>query len=121
MLFDLDTQREITHMPHEEDYRRWRQNLSDDDHTAIREALHVYIDDKEYFCASFIPGPDWTDTPYQPIYTACGDNWDQAKLFFGQLVWEAVQQHDANWSCKRFDYNRDRIMGLTYFRIHLPM
>jgi len=120
MLFDMDGN-EMNYMPHQNDYDRWRANLSDADYRAIIDELHLKFDKAAQAEApvwsSYIPGNDWEGTIYQPIYHACGDNYDVAKLFFGLLVWEAAQSHEHDWVFIREDKGTDdKPFGLTYFR-----
>jgi hypothetical protein len=107
MLFDLDGN-EITHMVYKEDYDRWRGNLADSDYRRIIEEIHHYMDGCDYFKSSHIPGYDWTGTPYEPIYYAVREHWDNARKFFGLLVWEAVQEHEAEWVLRPKDHDADQ-------------
>jgi len=120
VLFDMN-ENEITHLPHQEDYDRWRANLSNADYQGIIDELHLIFEkagqEDKPVRASYIPGKNWEGTVYQPIYHACGDNFDIAKLFFGLLVWEAAQSHDKKWVFIREDKGTDdKPFGLTYFR-----
>lgn len=125
MLFDIDGNEQFD-IPHRKDYDRWRRNLSDEDHEIIMNELHAVMDEaiekgdaqgeNGIFNSSYIPGEDWTDTPYEPIYYACRENYEQAKLFYGLLVWEAVMEHSVDWFFMRQEVDDDRILGLTYIR-----
>jgi len=119
MLFNIDGKR-MTHMPHKDDYDRWRANLSDAHYQAIIDELLRIFDkadeDDKVVRASYIPGSDWNGTVYQPIYHACGEQYDIAKLFFGMLVWEAVQLHGKDWIFIQEEGPSDRPFGKTYFR-----
>ncbi|MBN1516300.1 hypothetical protein JXA32_07000 [Candidatus Sumerlaeota bacterium] len=124
MLFDING-RQQTRIPHRQNYNRWRRRLSDADHEQIMETLfHVMnqaIESGEaqgengIFNSSFIPGANWTGTPYQPIYEACGQDFEQAQLFYGLLVWEAVMLHDDDWIFIRQQNTPEHPLGLTYF------
>ena len=124
MLFDLDGNLQA-HIPHRVDYDRWRARLSDADHASIMEALHGIMNaaiergedrnENGIFNSSYIPGADWRGTPYQPIYVACGENFDHARFFYGLLVWEAVMNHGEEWVFIRQEIDSDRPLGLTYF------
>lgn len=127
MLYDIDGKRQ-TRIPHEGDYQEWRSLLRDRDHAAILAELHRVMDEaialgedrgeNGMFCSSFLPGEDWTGTPYQPIWAdACRRDVDQARLFYGLLVWEAVMTHGEEWVFYRAeDETRDRPLGMIYFR-----
>jgi hypothetical protein len=118
-LFNIDDV-EQTNMPHRETYERWLRNLDRKDFERIIETLHEKMDDtpdgEHVITSSYIPGSDWSNTPYHPIYEACGENWEAARLFFGQLVWQAVQMHSERWYFMRQERDDDRPIGLTYFR-----
>lgn len=115
MLRDID-KNEITYMIHQQDYDRWRCNLSDEDHQEIMDVLHAVMDENRVFNSSHIPGSDWTGTPYLPIYVACNDNENHARLFYGLLVWEAVQTHEAEWYFKKEERLGDIPGGMYYFQ-----
>jgi len=106
----------ITSIPHREDYERWRANLSDSDYKAIIDELHRIMNEGDVFTSSYLPGSDWTGTVYQPIYIACGESFDAAKLFYGILVWIAVQLHPEEWRFTRQERDDESLIGLTYFR-----
>ena len=62
------------------EFSYWHRLLSGADPYAeanIRDVISQYVEGKiakhgwtseRWFCSSFIPGPDWRGTPYQPIY-----------------------------------------------------
>ena len=117
MLFNLNKDR-MTRIPHQDSYKPWRAKLSDGEYYRAVDAINSYIDSQgEVFVSSHIPGPDWTDTPFQPLYIACNKNPDQAALFFGLLVWEAVMKRDDRWCFKPADKEADDVIGMTYFRV----
>ena len=120
MLFNVDNGKEVKHMPHKEEWERRMTKLDMADYNAIIGAIHNVLDrvfdDKGVVTSSYVPGKDWRGTPYQPIFSACGENWDEARLFFGQLFWRAVQLHPEKWYFVRQERNDDRPIGMTYFR-----
>lgn len=103
-------------MIHQEKYDVWKAKLSDNDYDAIIAELHKIMDEKDIINSSFIPGSDWTGKVYEPIYYACGENEDNAKLFYGLLVWEATQLHSENWMFIKTEDNPDKPSGTTYFK-----
>jgi len=119
--------KEITGIPRrrQADFNAWRRNLSNEDYENVIRNLHQVFDEaiesgqareqNGIVTSSYIPGRDWTNTPYQPIYEACGENFDQARLFFGLLVWDAVIQHENNWIFIRQERDSDHPLGMTYF------
>lgn len=119
MLFSIDG-KEITGIPRKRraDFNRWRANLSDADYEAVVEAINEYVDEvppDEPFVSSFIPGSDWTDTVYQPLYIACGQSAEQGGWFFGLIVWQVMIDRDEEWVFKPAD-KEDDVLGTTYWR-----
>lgn len=100
-LFNLNGD-EITDIPHKKDYEHWMKNLSRDDYNNVIGAIHAALDDAKNsgrpLYSAHLPGKDWTNTPYDPIYIACHQDQQAAKLFYGQLCWEAVTSHEADWT-----------------------
>jgi hypothetical protein len=95
-------------------------NLSPTDFIAIRVALNEYIDQQgrgEIATSSWIPGQDWTLTPYQPIYEAVGRDWEMARFFFGLIVWNVFLNRPETWSFGRYPKSQGETIGLTYFRV----
>ena len=71
MLESLEGKR-VTTLPHLKDYNTWRNRLSDADYEAIEDDLNRRIDAGDIHTAGWMPGSDWTDTVFEPIYhTAC--------------------------------------------------
>ncbi|MDP8240990.1 MAG: hypothetical protein P9X24_18015 [Candidatus Hatepunaea meridiana] len=118
-LFNLEDVQQ-THMPHKQSYNHWMGNLSEEHFNVIIAAIHELMDatpiGKQVITSSWIPGSDWTDTPYDPIYQACHQDWDAARFFFGQLVWRSVQLHPEKWYFIRQQRDDDRPIGMTYFQ-----
>lgn len=119
MLFTIDG-KEITDIPRRRraDFNMWRNNLSDSDYEAVVEAINEYVNavpqDKP-FVSSYIPGHDWTDTVYEPLYIACGRSIEQSGWFFGLIVWQVMIDHEEEWVFKLAD-KEDDVLGTTYWR-----
>lgn len=119
MLFSIDG-KQITDIPRrrQTDFNAWRNNLADSDYEAVVDAINEYVNAVEQdkpFVSSFIPGSDWTDTVYQPLYIACGRSVEQAGWFFGLLVWQVMIGHEEDWVFKPADSDDD-VLGTTYWR-----
>lgn len=121
MLVQIDGNgdlKDIATVPHQADFDRWRAGLSDSEYDAIRNEIEARIGDKEVNVSSFIPGADWSDTPFWPIYeSACNRDFDAARKFFGLLVWEYLKGRGDTWSFGRYDIRGIAVEGLVYFRI----
>ncbi|MDZ7753239.1 MAG: hypothetical protein U5S82_16685 [Gammaproteobacteria bacterium] len=115
MLFSIDSNSEITSIPHHRDYERWRSRLTVEQYAASIEELNRRIEGAEIKTSSWIPGADWTETVFQPIYdVACIEDQDAAACFFGLIVWDTFMQHSEWWSFGRYEKNGFPIEGLTY-------
>ena len=127
MLYSIDSQRYITRIPHRADYDRWRRNISDADYNAIVDKLFTeHFQAGEIAVSSFIPGHDWSGTPYEAIWHACNKNDIQAALFFGLIVFKTLMDMDWDdgvWSFgKAANYTErfENIRGMLYFKLDNP-
>jgi len=118
MLYSIESNEEIKHIPYKKDYDRWRCKLADSEYQAIIHELSSKIHGTEIQTSSWIPGDDWTDTVYDPIYVkACNQDPVASAKFFGLLVWEAMLQDDSHWAFGRYEKDGIPIEGLTYFKV----
>ncbi len=121
MLYSIDTGEMITTTPYRGDYDRWRSGLSDMEYTNIIEELESKVEGSEIQTSSWIPGDDWTDTVYDPIYSkACNKDPVASAKFFGLLLWETMLNNQFYWAFGRYQKNGIQIEGLTYFKIDRP-
>jgi len=121
MLYSIDPFQEITHIPHERDYQRWRARLSDAEYEVIEAELGRRIGAGEVHTSSWIPGSDWSNTPFDPIYSKACEYDDVASgLCFGLFLWVVMQKHSDAWAFGRYEKDGIPIRGLTYFRIQQP-
>ena len=115
MLYDIDKNL-VTTIPHEAEYTSWVSRLSNDELSQIRDHLAQMISDSDIHTASWMPGEDWTDTVFEPIYeTACGRSFQSAGWCFGLILWELMMEREEAW-CFIKDPDRE-ILGTTYFRV----
>ena len=121
MLYSIDSGKYINKLPHKKDFERWMKNLSQDNYTKIEEALNNQIDKSDINTSSWMPGNDWRNTVYQPIYHACGDNKELSGLFLGLILFNILMNRkDAVWGFGRFEKDGVPIKGTTYFIIDNP-
>jgi hypothetical protein len=121
MLYAIDSETEITSIPHQTDFKRWRKGLSDEEYEAIIDELNSRIEGTEVQTSSWIPGRNWAETVFHPIYeTACSEDQVAAAKFFGLIVWDAFLRHDDWWAFGRYEKDGVPITGLTYFKIDPP-
>lgn len=119
MLYSLeDTRNPVQEIPHQKEYRIWRGNISDSDYEAIVDHLDSLIEGTEVQTSSWIPGSDWTGTPFEPIYHACRFDVNAAAQFYGLILWDVMMRRADHWSFSRYEKDGIPIRGLTYFRIY---
>lgn len=119
MLYSIDSDDPINSIPHSKDYHRWRNRLTDAEYQEILDEINHRISQNEVVTSSWVPGSDWTGTPFEPIYTkACLNDEEQSGLCFGLFFFAAMMERPDDWLFKRSDVNEIPIRGLTYFRIH---
>ncbi|MXX05920.1 MAG: hypothetical protein F4Z71_04095 [Gammaproteobacteria bacterium] len=119
MLYSVDTQKYISHIPYKSDFDNWCSRLSEEQISSIRSELQSMISENEIHTSSWMPGSNWEGTPWEPIYThACDQDFNAAALCFGLFVWEAFLNHTEVWSFGKYYLNKEQIRGMTYFRVH---
>lgn len=64
MLYSYISDTRITAIPYQDDYRRWRRRLDDDEHAAIIDELTRLIGGEQIKTSSWMPGKDWTNTVF---------------------------------------------------------
>lgn len=71
MLIDVATGKRITKMPFAREFDLMRSKLSEEDFDRVIARINELIDDgrQEIATAGWLPGSDWTGTPFEPIYT----------------------------------------------------
>jgi hypothetical protein len=113
----------ITRQTREFEFNHWMRRLAPADFDRICDALNQYIDTQgggEIITSSWIPGADWTGTPFEPIYVAVGEDWEMARFFYGLIVWNVMMNRSETWSFGRYPKNDGDVIGMTYFRIEIP-
>lgn len=120
MLWDIDKEREVTRIPHEDFYNERLARLSPKQIQAIQEEIRRRIEGDEFAVAGWIPGSDWTGTPFQSIYEdACGYDFDASRWLFGILVWVTLMEHEDYWGFRRGVVVNDiPVDSMTYFRVN---
>jgi hypothetical protein len=101
------------------DYVSWVTQLRTFDPSAesqIRAALNEVFDraaaKRDVVYSSAIPGEHWAGTPYEPIRQCLQDR-NQARLFFGLLVWDVAVHRDDEWYFRPKD--DDEVEAGTYY------
>lgn len=117
MLFDIDSGQEVNYIPHQNNFNLWRSRLSEKEFDSITDKLNSLIDKDEIHTSSWIPGNNWSNTVFEPIYAkACNMDENLSGLCFGLFVWYVFQERDDEWYFGRFEKDGFPIKGMTYFR-----
>ena len=80
----------------------------------LNKIVQKSIDEKtDIVVSSFIPGSDWSNTVWEPIYTkACENDEECAAKFFGLLLCQVLIDRKETW----FFIKQDIAKGMIYFR-----
>ena len=119
-LIDIDSDQEITRIPYREQFDILRARLTDTEFDAMVDRINQLIDESggEVATAGWLPGSDWTGTPFESIYTkAARQDFTRSALFFGQLVWFTIMHRPERWASGRYEKDGVDIGSRTYFRI----
>jgi hypothetical protein len=117
MLFNLD-RKPVTTVPYAAEYRTYMSRLMPAEIRAIKDELNAKIDADEIHTAGWMPGNNWTGTPFQPIYEkAARYSYKTSAMCFGLMVWEVFMERPENWCSGHFELNGEDIGSRTYFRI----
>ena len=118
-LYSLDDlTNPIDYVPHQREYRIWRNRLSPAQYRRITKKLNSMIDSDEVHTSSWMPGHNWIGTVFRPIWDiACRKNEESAAKCFGLILWEVMMARSEDWSFGRFEKDNVPVEGLTYFRI----
>ena len=110
---------QVTNQAHGWWFCQWMQFMDPVDFQRIEDTLNHHINtvgSSEIITSSWIPGANWDDTPYEPIWWAVRD-WGLARFFFGLIVWNVMMNRPELWSFGRYPKREGDIIGMTYFRV----
>jgi hypothetical protein len=82
----------------------------------IEHTLNAMIDSDRVHTAGWMPGSDWTGTPFQAIYSACGQDAEEAGKCFGLVVWKVFEKRPEKWASAHGMKDGHEIRSRTYFR-----
>lgn len=120
MLIDIETGKVIEQVPFRREFDVLRSRLSNADFEAMVARINELIDASgaEIATAGWLPGSDWTGTPFEPIYAiAARHDYQRSAMFFGQLVWYVVMTRPEPWGSGRYQVDGRDIGSRTYFRL----
>lgn len=107
------------YIPHRKEYQAWMNNLSSSDLNAIEDELNNVIDNNDVVTAGWVPGSEWEDTVYYPIYEACGKNVSCAGMFFGIIMFNLFNKRPEKWAFGRYEKDNIPIESMTYFKLKI--
>ena len=121
-LFFLDeagNSEQVEHVPHPETWAL-RERLSSREDEAILDALsgvfdRALVSNERIVTSSWVPGSDWTDSPYQPIFEATRQDFEVAGWLFGLYMWYVAMNRPEDWACTKGEGD---IRGTHYWSIH---
>jgi len=122
MLIDVETERNITKIPHETEFRNFKKKISSEDYQKIVDKINNIIDNdmdigKGIQTAGWIPGNKWEGTVFEPISMACGGDIEMSSKIFGLIVWIVFMERKDRWGFGRYSVNEIPIKSMTYFKI----
>jgi len=123
MIYDLNNGIIKHNIPYKKSYELWKGRLSDAEYQAIVDRLNEMIDDsiadhngQGIVTSSWMPGPDWSGTPFDPIYwKACLQHFEYSAMCFGLFLWVTLKGRSEKWAFGRYEQDGIPIKGLTYF------
>jgi hypothetical protein len=115
-LFSID-EKQVKSLPkaRKVQFNRWRQKTSDADYELAVKGIARRCDDREFVVSSFLPGKDWSENEFQPLFLACGRNEEHAGWYFGLIVWQyMIDDPERNWYFLK-PGDEDDVKGMRYF------
>jgi hypothetical protein len=107
MLFDATTGTPVTHISREaeRDLNAVLARLAPDEIIAMETQISEWADavgdeQTDFFASNWTTGKDWdevADGVFQPLYTACDDNFQRAGWMFGWLLRRAMIRRGDDW------------------------
>ena len=120
MLIDIESGAEIKKIPYRTTFNLLEKRLSQKQFADVVAEIKQRIEDAgdEIVTAGWLPGADWSGTPFQPIYeTAALQNKEVAAKMFGLMVWYTIMHHPDRWGSGRFEKDGRPLSSRTYFRL----
>lgn len=120
VLIDVESGKTIDRIPFRSEFDALRVRLSPAEFDGMVARVNELIDETgaEIATAGWLPGGDWTGTPFDPIYTkAARGDFNRSALFFGQLVWYTIMKRPERWGSGRYQKDGRDIGSRTYFRL----
>jgi hypothetical protein len=119
-LYDPFTMKKMTLSKYTDDFKQCRARLTQAEYDAVDNWINNQIDTiangEEITDSSWLPGSDWSGTPLDPLYRACGADVKLAGMYWGVLLWNCFVSHHLAWFFKTKDKTEDeREPGKKYW------
>jgi hypothetical protein len=82
----------------------------------IKVRINEMVDGDRIHTSSWMPGRNWTGTPFQAIYEASGRDQEEAAKNFGLIIWKVFEERPESWASAHGMHDGREIRGRTYFR-----
>jgi hypothetical protein len=121
MLVDFYTRKPITKTWFPAKFRTWKSRLTARECDAINAEINRMVDankvkGKSIVTTSWLPGADWTNTPFEPIFAKAAKRSEtQAAQCFGLFVQEVFLHRPETWTSEHFEKDGVPLTGRTYF------
>jgi hypothetical protein len=120
MLYNSDTKELIERIPHLAEYNEILSRLKQEEILDIKAEINIKVGIEEVKVSGWLPGSDWTGTPFAPIFVACKSNRELAGKIFGLFVWDVMMKRTDDWSFIRgAKIGEVPIESTVYFKIEL--
>ena len=118
MLIDVESGEPIDHIPHSDLWQIVLDRLSTAQMQSIFRELERRTSNKEVNVAGWLPGSDWSGTPFQAIFEiAARSDYDTSARMFGLFVWVYFMERLDRWGFGRYDTATQHVESMTYFRL----
>ena len=118
LLVDMMSGLTITRVPYAQEYAQFMSRMTAAELSAAKARLDELINGTEIQTAGWMPGKDWTGTPFQPIYEKAARHSEEAAArCFGLMVWEVFMERPEKWTSGRFEKDGEPIGSRTYFQV----
>ena len=102
-LYSISDMKIIKKIPHERENKTIIDRIPEEKRKEIEKEFNYKIDEvadspNEIITSGWIPGNDWTDSIWEPIYIAAEKDFVRAGMIFGALVFEVMMKRKEDWS-----------------------
>lgn len=121
MLYSVDKQEYVDYIPHINCFKTWTGRMTAEEIQAIEDELNRRVSQSEIHVSSWMPGSDWSNTPFDPIYRkACLCNEETSGMCFGLMLWKTLLEREDVWAFGHYSHRGHEIAGMTYFLLANP-